>query len=155
MYRGDTYGQLLLCGGSIPSISVWCKGVVYPALVSLNVLARELNFMYMKRIDNDNTLDWYNTRGGRTIVKPVFGDRLSFNDWFKKPAKEKIIPKTKPTLLEKLRRNGYVRTYIECDRGIVCLNRVVVFRECSRIFQGVKSVYYSTEKEKYSKIYYK
>ena len=57
----------------------------------------------MKRIDTDSLLDWYNTRGGRTIIKPKFGERISI--------KECLTPKVKSTpkkRLSKLRRKKYL-----------------------------------------------
>lgn len=110
----------------------------------------------MKTFDNERILDYISTKGGRSIPKPTFGDRITIADWVKKeePKKERI--KRKLTCLEKLQRAGYVRTYIECSLGIVVLNRIVVFRECSRIYSNVRSVYYSDLKgERYSQLYYK
>jgi hypothetical protein len=106
----------------------------------------------MKRIGEEWTLDWYNTRGGRTIIKPTFGERVDVLHLYRKDApKEKII-NTKKSILNKL-QSKYIRTYIETSKGITILNRVVVFRECANIFQGVQSVYYENGKGMFSKLY--
>ena len=107
----------------------------------------------MKTYDNERILDFISTKGGRSIPKPNFGDKITIEDWFKKEIPKVKREKIKLTCLEKLVREGYVRTYIECSLGIVVLSRVVVFRECARIYRGVKSVYYGTAKDTYSQMF--
>jgi len=107
----------------------------------------------MKTFDNERILDYISTKGGRSIPKPNFGDRITIADWVKKEVPKVRIEKRKLTCLEKLQRKGYVRTYIECSLGIVVLSKVVVFRECARIYSNVRSVYYGTAKDTYSQMY--
>jgi hypothetical protein len=105
----------------------------------------------MKLVNEEWALDWYNSRGGRVVIKPCFGERVSVHHYLEKDApKEKII-KRKKSLYQTLQSKGYIRTYIETSKGITILNRVVVFRECANIFQGVKSVYYEDNKGIFSK----
>ena len=108
----------------------------------------------MKTFDNERILDYISTKGGRSIPKPSFGDKITIEDWYVKDQPVVKREKKKLTCHQKLMRAGYVRTYIECSLGIVVLSRVVVFRECARIFQGVKSVYYGTAKDTYSQMYH-
>ena len=104
----------------------------------------------MKRIGEEWALDWYNTRGGRTIIKPTFGERVDVLHLYRKEApKEKII-NTKKSILNKL-QSKYIRTYIETPKGMITLNKVIVFRECANIFQGVQSVYYEDRRGMFSK----
>lgn len=107
----------------------------------------------MKTFSEERILDFISTKGGRTIPKPNFGDKITIEDWFKKEVPKKERVKIKLTSHQKLVREGYVRTYIECSLGIVVLSRVVVFRECSKIYRGVKSVYYGTAKDTYSQMF--
>jgi hypothetical protein len=105
----------------------------------------------VKKISDEWVLDWYNTRGGRTIVKPCFGERVSVHHLLEKaPAKERLT-KEKKTCKDKLTSKGYTRTYIETNKGMITLNKVVVFRECVNIFQGVRSVYYEDRRGMFSK----
>jgi hypothetical protein len=98
-------------------------------------------------------LDWYNTRGGRTITKPCFGEKVDVLHLFKKDEpKEKIIPKKK-SLLEILQAKGYIKTYIETSKGIIISHKVITFRESKNIFKGVKSVYYEDRKGMFSKLF--
>ena len=107
----------------------------------------------MKRIGEEWALDWYNTRGGRTIIKPTFGERVDVLHLYRKEApKEKII-NTKKSILNKLQSKGYIRTYIEYKGGMTISNRILVFKEASRIFKGVVSVYYEDGKGMFSKLY--
>lgn len=46
----------------------------------------------MKKINtngSESSLDFFSTRGGRTVVRPSVGDGISFKDWFK-PAKQMV-----------------------------------------------------------------
>jgi hypothetical protein len=109
----------------------------------------------MKTFSEERILDFISTKGGRSIPKPNFGDRITIADWFSKEEPKVKIEKRKLTCHQKLVRAGYVRTYIECSLGIVVLNKIVVFRECNKIYRGVKSVYYGASEDKYSQLYYK
>ena len=110
----------------------------------------------MKTFDNERILDYISTKGGRTLPKPTFGDKITIQDWFVKEVPKVKREKVKLTCHQKLVREGYVRTYIECSLGIVVLSKVVVFRECAKIYREVKSVYYGTKNgERYSQLYNK
>lgn len=109
----------------------------------------------MKTFDNERILDYISTKGGRSIPKPTFGDKITIEDWYvKKDQPVRVKSKKKLNCHQKLVRAGYVRTYIECSLGIVVLSRVVVFRECAKIYRGVKSVYYGTAKDTYSQMFH-
>lgn len=108
----------------------------------------------MKTFSEERILDFISTKGGRTIPKPNFGDKITIEDWYAKKDQPVVKrEKKKLTCHQKLVREGYVRTYIECSLGIVVLSKVVVFRECARIYRGVKSVYYGTAKDTYSQMF--
>ena len=108
----------------------------------------------MKTFNEERILDYISTKGGRSIPKPTYGDNITIEDWYVKEVQKKERVKIKLTCQQKLQRKGYVRTYIECSLGIVVLSKVVVFRECARIYRGVKSVYYGTAKDTYSQMYH-
>lgn len=107
----------------------------------------------MKTFDNERVLDYISTKGGRSIPKPNFGDKITIEDWYVKDQPVVKRKKKKLTCHQKLVMEGYVRTYIECSLGIVVLSRVVVFRECAKIYRGVKAVYYGTAKDTYSQMF--
>ena len=107
----------------------------------------------MKTFSEERILDFISTKGGRSIPKPNFGDKITIEDWYVKQVPKIKREKKKLTCHQKLVREGYVRTYIECSLGIVVLSRIVVFRECARIYRGVKSVYYGTAKDTYSQMF--
>ena len=107
----------------------------------------------MKTFSEERILDFISTKGGRSIPKPNFGDKITIEDWYVKEIPKVKREKKKLTCHQKLMREGYIRTYIECSLGIVVLSRVVVFRECARIYRGVKSVYYGTAKDTYSQMF--
>lgn len=107
----------------------------------------------MRTTENEWALDWYNTRGGRTIIKPSFGEKVDVLHLLKKAApKEKIISKKK-SLYETLQAKGYIKTYIETSKGVNVFSKVITFRECNNIFKGVVSVYYEDRKGMFSKLY--
>lgn len=105
----------------------------------------------MKKIGEEWALDWYNTRGGRTIIKPSFGERVSVHHLLEKTPVKNRLTKEKKTCKDKLTSKGYIRTYIETSKGMITLNKIIVFRECTNIFQGVRSVYYEDRRGMFSK----
>jgi hypothetical protein len=106
----------------------------------------------MKRIDTDSLLDWYNTRGGRTIIKPKFGERISIKECLtpkvKSTPKRKIVQiKKKEISLKQFIKNNYNRTYIEVGRETIVLLRPLSVEGVKRLFPRAKSIYWENTKE--------
>ena len=104
----------------------------------------------MRTTENEWALDWYNTRGGRTIIKPKFGEKVSIRECL--APKEKIIQKKKihskrkvQTLKEFIKQN-YNQTYVETSTGVVTLLRPVTIETIKRKFPTAKSVYWGNSK---------
>ena len=106
----------------------------------------------MKRISEEWALDWYNTRGGRTIIKPKFGERVTIKECLTSKVKDaprkKIIQiKKKEVTLKQFIKNNYNRTYIEVGRQTVTLLRPLSVEGVKRLFPRAKSVYWENSKE--------
>ncbi len=105
----------------------------------------------MKRIENESLLDWYNTRGGRTIVKPPICDRLTAKECLmtgvKKRPKKKIVPKERKQSLKKFIKANYDRTYIEVGTQTITLLRGMSVEFVKRSYPSVKSIYWGNSKE--------
>lgn len=106
----------------------------------------------MQKINQDNLLDWYNTRGGRTIIKPCFGERVTIKECLtskKKDApRKKIIPlKKKEVTLKQFIKNNYNRTYIEVGRQTITLLRPLSVEGVKRLFPRAKSIYWENSIE--------
>jgi hypothetical protein len=109
----------------------------------------------MKKIGEEWALDWYTTKGGRTISKPKFGESLKLRDLLgvKTAPKKKIVPKTKVSLGDFLRKE-YDTTFIECSAGVVTLRYVCNINKVKKMFPTAKSVYFwSRERDIFSNIY--
>ena len=106
----------------------------------------------MKRISEEWALDWYNTRGGRTIIKPKFGERVTIKECLTSKVKDaprkKIIQiKKKEVTLKQFIKSNYNRTYIEVGRQTVTLLRPLSVEGVKRLFPRAKSVYWENSKE--------
>jgi hypothetical protein len=106
----------------------------------------------MQKINQDNLLDWYNTRGGRTIIKPKFGERVTIKECLtskvKDAPKKKIVQiKKKKVTLKQFIKNNYNRTYIEVGRQTVTLLRPLSVEGVKRLFPRAKSIYWENTKE--------
>ena len=106
----------------------------------------------MKRIDNENLLDWYNTRAGRTIVKPKVGDHITANDLFGR----KVAPKKKKTIkkdnLITFLKENYSRTHIAIGNKTIMLHKVITLNAAKKLYPDLKGVSWS-DKGKYTKFY--
>ena len=105
----------------------------------------------MKRISEEWALDWYNTRGGRTIVKPFFGERVTIKECLtpkvKDAPKKKIVQiKKKEVTLKQFIKSNYNRTYIEVGKETIILLRPLSIEGVKRLFPSVKSIYWENSK---------
>jgi|694.fasta_scaffold82190_6 hypothetical protein len=106
----------------------------------------------MKRISEEWALDWYNTRGGRTIIKPKFGERITIKECLtpkvKDAPRKKIIQiKKKEISLKQFIKINYNRTYIEVGRETIILLRPLSVEGVKRLFPRAKSIYWENTKE--------
>jgi hypothetical protein len=114
----------------------------------------------MKQINQENLLDWYNTRGGRVIIKPTFGDKLTSRDILFPPAeKKKVKRKIKSeTFVESLKRRGFQKTYITKVQGgkqkVIVHPKLLDLSVIKARCRGFVSVYYGDLAENnFSKVY--
>jgi len=119
-------------------------GTNVPMLVLINLC------IHMKRIDQEFILDWYNTRGGRVIVKPKFGDKVTAKECLapkkKDIPKKKIHSKRKVQTLKQFIKLNYTTTYVETSTGVVTLLRPITIETIKRNYPTAKSVYWGNSK---------
>ena len=105
----------------------------------------------MKRIDQEFILDWYNTRGGRVIVKPKFGEKVTIKECLtpikKDKPKKKIHSKRKAQTLKEFIKQNYKETYVELSTGLITLLRPVTIETIKRNYPSAKTVYWGNSKE--------
>ena len=110
----------------------------------------------MERINQESLLDWYNTRGGRVIIKPTFGDKLTSRDVIGSPLKKNKKVKTKKveTFVQSLERKGFKVGYVQLSGGRVRKTKLMSLEDVKARFTGVESVYFrDLEGKNYSKVY--
>jgi hypothetical protein len=99
----------------------------------------------MKRTGDEWALDWYTTRGGRTIIKPTFGESLKLRDLLgvvkTAPKKKKAAKGIKDNLYSFLCDN-YDRTYICTEGNIIIIKRVMMPNTIKSKFPTAVSCYW-------------
>jgi hypothetical protein len=99
----------------------------------------------MKKIGEEWALDWYTTRGGRTIIKPTFGESLKLRDLLgvvkTAPKKKKAAKGVKDNLYSFLLQN-YDRTYICTEGNVIIIKRVMMPNTIKRSYPTAKSCYW-------------
>lgn len=102
----------------------------------------------MKKIGEEWALDWYTTRGGRTIIKPTFGENLKLRDLLgvvkTAPKKKKAAKGVKDNLYSFLCDN-YDRTYICTEGNVVVIKRVMMPNTIKRSYPTAKSCYWGND----------
>jgi len=104
----------------------------------------------MRTTNEEWALDWYNTRGGRVITKPKFGEKVTIKECLttkkKDIPKKKIHSKRKVQTLKEFIKQNYTTTYIETSRGLVTLLRPMSVEFVKRNYPTAKSVYWGNTK---------
>lgn len=101
----------------------------------------------MRKVGEEWALDWYTTRGGRTIIKPTFGENLKLRDLLgvkSAPKKKKAAKGIKDNLYSFLCDN-YDRTYICTEGNVVVIKRVMMPNTIKRKFPTAKSCYWGND----------
>jgi len=83
----------------------------------------------MKKIGEEWALDWYTTRGGRTIVKTTCGESLKLRDLLgvvKTAPKKKRTAKGVKDNRYSCRSDNHNCNYICTDKNVVVSNRVMM-----------------------------
>ncbi len=110
----------------------------------------------MERINQESLLDWYNTRGGRVIIKPTFVDKLTSRDIIGSPLKKrkKVTFKKVETFVQSLKRRRFQKTYIQRGKECKVISKLIGLDAVKVRFNGVESVYYGDfEGKNFSKVY--
>ena len=99
----------------------------------------------MRTTGDEWALDWYTTKGGRTIIKPTFGESLKLRDLLgvvkTAPKKKRAAKKEKDNLYSFLLQN-YDRTYICTEGNVVVIKRVMMPNTIKRSFPTAGSCYW-------------
>jgi hypothetical protein len=104
----------------------------------------------MRTTNEEWKLDWYNTRAGRTIIKPRFGEKVTIKECLtptkKIIKKKKIHLKVKVQTLKEFIKQNYTTTYVETSTGVVTLLRPVTIETIKRNYPTAKTVYWGNSK---------
>lgn len=112
----------------------------------------------MVRIEKESLLDWFNTKQGRKISPPPFGESLTTQQLLgvkQKKTKLKKQPKICTSFVQTLKNKSFIFTYVETRGGkLYKYNRIIDIAQLKQSKNFV-SVYYGDEIEKNFSKWYK
>ena len=107
----------------------------------------------MRTTNEEWKLDWYNTRAGRTIIKPTFADKLTAEDCLKLTINKKRAPKKKKESLIDFIKDNYSWTHIAMGNQTIMLHKVITLSAAKKLYPDLKGVAWSDKKKNYTKFY--
>lgn len=97
----------------------------------------------MRTTNEEWKLDWYNTRAGRTIIKPTFADKLTAEDCLKLTIKKVRVPKEKKDNLIDFIKANYTQTHIAMSNKTIMLHKVITLNAAKKLYPDLKGVTWS------------